>query len=83
MKQRITLGVVSLVRTTFDYLAAQGLYDNIINDMKNLEGVDLIPIETQIIEVIDAKKAGTFLLSQQIDALVVISGDVPPWASCS
>ena len=74
MKQRITLGVVSLARTTFDYKAAQGLYDDILKDMKGLEEVDLVPVETQIIEVEDAKKAGAFFLSQQIDALVVISG---------
>ena len=74
MKQRITLGVVSLARTTFDHLAAQELYNNILGDMKSIEEVDLVPVETQIIEVEDAKKAASFFLSKEIDALVVISG---------
>lgn len=74
MKQHITLGVVSLARTTFDYIAAQELYNDILVELKHLEEVSLIPIETQIIEVEDAKKAGSFFLSKEIDALVVISG---------
>jgi L-fucose isomerase-like protein len=74
MKQHITLGVVSLARTTFDYIAAQELYKDILVELKHLKEVSLIPIETQIIEVEDAKKAGSFFLSKEIDALVVISG---------
>ncbi|MDC7244482.1 MAG: fucose isomerase [Sphaerochaetaceae bacterium] len=73
MKERITLGVVALARTTFDYKAAKELYSNILKDLKGLENVDLAAIEDQIIEVEDAKKAARELAAAQIDGLVVIS----------
>ena len=74
MKQEIKVGVVCLARKTFDYDAALEIYKEIQEDLKAIEQVDWVFIEDLVIEVKDAKKHGHYLASQEIDALIVISG---------
>lgn len=74
MKQNISLGVVCLGRKTFDYKAAESIYKTIMNDLKELENVNCTCVEDFVIEIEDARKAADAFASQNVDAVVVISG---------
>ncbi len=74
MKQNVKLGVVCLARTTFDYSAAEGIYNQLLEDMGALEQVEIVSIPHLVIEVEDAKEAARKLLGSDIDGLVIISG---------
>lgn len=74
MKQRIRLGLVCLARETFDFKAAEGLYENIRKDVAHIEAVDWEAIPGLVISVDEAKAAAARLAAARIDALVIISG---------
>lgn len=74
MKQEIRVGLVCLARKTFDYQAAEEIYGKIKNDLKKIDNVYWEIIEGLVIEVEDAQNAAHRLFSQEIDALVCISG---------
>lgn len=74
MKQNITIGVVCLARTTFDYKAAMDLYKGIQEDLNKIENVNFEFIPELVIEVEDAQKAASELSKKSIDALISISG---------
>jgi L-fucose isomerase-like protein len=74
MKQQIKLGVMCLVRKTFDYPAAEQIYGRILEDLANLEATEVVAIRDMVIEIDEAKKSSRELLQHDIDALVVISG---------
>jgi len=74
LKQKIHVGLVCLARKTFDYQAAAEIYGKIKEDLKKIERVQWEIVEDLVIEVEDAQKAAHRLVSQEIDALVCISG---------
>ena len=74
MKQKICVGLVCLARKTFDYQAAEEIYNNIKKDLEKIEQVQWEIIEDLIIEVDEAQNAAHRLASKEIDALVCISG---------
>jgi L-fucose isomerase-like protein len=74
MKHHITLGVVCLARTTFDYQAAQEIYHRLLRQLETLEAVTLEAIPDQIIEVADARNAARLLAAKRLDGLICISG---------
>ena len=74
MKQKITVGVVCIARKTFDFIAADGIYSQIKQDLKKIESIEWHFIDDLVIEIIDAQNAADFLVAKQIDALVCISG---------
>lgn len=74
MKQDIKLGIVCLARKTFDYEAAKTIYDNIKQDLKKIDHIQYTIVEELVIEVEDAKAAAQRLVSDNVDAVVIISG---------
>ncbi|HML69533.1 MAG TPA: fucose isomerase [Clostridia bacterium] len=74
MKQRIKLGVVCLTRNTFDYVAADELYQGILKDLSALEQIDLCALEQPIMEPDEAIAAGKTFAAEQVDGIAVISG---------
>jgi len=74
MKQEIRVGLVCLARKTFDYQAAEEIYRNIKDDLKKLEDIQWEIVESLVIEIEEAQTAAHRLVSQEIDALVCISG---------
>lgn len=74
MKQEIRVGLVCLARKTFDYQAAEEIYRNIKEDLKILEDIQWEIVESLVIEIEEAQTAAHRLVSQEIDALVCISG---------
>lgn len=73
-KQRIKLGVVCLVRKTFDYKEAENIYKRIQTDLRKIENVAFEFIDDLVIEIDDAQRAGDILASKGIDGFVCISG---------
>lgn len=74
MKQTITLGVLCLARTTFDYMAAADLYADIRKDLANLECVNWEIIEELVISQEDGLVASERLARANVDGVVCISG---------
>lgn len=74
MKQKVRLGVVCLARNTFDFQAAKQIYENLLDDLQNLEEVEIAAIPGLTIEVEEAREAAQELSGRNIDGLVVISG---------
>ncbi|QTL99764.1 fucose isomerase [Iocasia frigidifontis] len=74
MKKGVKLGVVCLARKTFDYKAAEKIYQELKKGLKKIENTAYTFINDLVIEVKDAKKAANKLLESNIDGLVVISG---------
>lgn len=74
MKGYVRIGVVCLARKTFDFTAARNIYDGIKESLKKVENADFIFVDDLVIEVEDAKVAGKYLASSDIDGLIVISG---------
>lgn len=74
MKQHISLGVVCLARTTFDFNAAAEIYGGIKEELKNLEQVTCHFIDNLLIEVEDARAAAKELAAKNLDGIIVISG---------
>jgi L-fucose isomerase-like protein len=74
VKQPVRIGVVCLARTTYDYLAAKELYEQIRRDLASIEAVAWRFIEELVISQEDGQAAATRLATEHIDALVCISG---------
>lgn len=74
MKQHITLGVVCLARTTYDYQAAEQLYKTIQTNLQNIESVTWKMVDELVISQEDGMRAADELSKCQLDGLVCISG---------
>lgn len=74
MKKNVKIGVVCLVRKTFDYEAAGEIYTKIINDYALRKDVDFFFIKEPVIEPEEALKAAEELTKNLVDAVVIISG---------
>ena len=74
MKCEVKIGVVCLVRTTFDYVAAGNIYQEIIRKHSERTDVQFVFIEEPLIEPEEAKKASERLLAENVDGVVIISG---------
>lgn len=74
MKRKAKIGVVCLVRKTFDYLTAGKVFDDIIRNLSKRQDVDFIFVEKPLIEPEDAQIASKKLLSENVDGVVIISG---------
>jgi len=74
MRNLVRIGVVCLVRKTFDYLAAGEIYKELIKKYTTRKDVEFVFIEEPLIEPEDAKQASERLLSQHVDAVIIISG---------
>jgi len=74
VKEKIKLGVVCLARETFDFISAKEIFNGIKEDLKEIENVNYTFIDNLLINIKDAKQAAKFLMSKNIDGLIVISG---------
>jgi L-fucose isomerase-like protein len=74
LKQNIRIGVVCIARKTFDFEAAREIYSQIKKDLKKIESVYWVIIDSLVIEINEAQQAADYLEKNQIDALVCISG---------
>lgn len=74
MKKHIKLGVVCLARETFDYVAADGIYKKLLDDLRGLENVTLCAVNNSVITVKDAEVAAQELYKNNVDGIAVISG---------
>ena len=72
--QRITLGVVCLARTTFDWEEAARIYARTRENLKAVPEVDWVFEEDLVIEVEDAQKTAAKLQAGNVDGVVIISG---------
>ncbi len=74
MKQSVNIGVVCFARKTFDYKAADDLYQKIRQDLQQIENVNFEMIPDLVIEVEDVQSAAQHLSTKQLDGLICISG---------
>ncbi|HOO31706.1 MAG TPA: fucose isomerase [Thermotogota bacterium] len=74
MSEKLKIGVVCLVRKTFDFEAAAEIYQEIIKKYGRREDVEYIFIKRTIVEPEEAKNAADELLKSNIDGVVIISG---------
>jgi L-fucose isomerase-like protein len=74
MKQKVKIGVVCFARKTFDFKAAFDIFQGIQDNLNKIEQVNWVIIPELIIEVSEAQSAAHKLASQEIDALICISG---------
>src|SRR6056297_3515060 len=74
MKSNVKIGVVCLVRKTFDFQAAGEIYSEIMTKQSQRNDVSFVFIEEPLIEPEDAKIASERLLSENVDGVVIISG---------
>ena len=70
----MNVGVVCLVRKTFDFQAAMEIYEKTKEELRAMEDIHYEIIEDVVIEAEDAVKAGEILAEKHLDGLVVISG---------
>jgi L-fucose isomerase-like protein len=74
VKKPVTLGLVCLARTTYDYHAAEDLYKKIIENVLQIENVQWEIISSLVISQEDGKAAADRLACSSLDGLVCISG---------
>ncbi len=74
MKRAPRIGVVCTARTTFDYRAAQEIFDVRRQELLDVEGVAWEIIPELVIEVEQAETAAAKLAGLDLDGLVIISG---------
>jgi len=74
MKNLVRIGVVCLVRKTFDYLTAGEIYRNMIKKYSERKDVEFVFVEEPLIEPEEAQQASEILLSRHVDAVIIISG---------
>ena len=67
------IGIVCLVRKTFDYLTAFSLYNERTKKLMEDDSITWINYPDMIIEPSEAKKAGEYFVEQHVDALIVVS----------
>ncbi len=74
MKQLVKIGVACIARKTFDYEAAEKIYEQIQSDLKKVEQVDWEFVSSLVIEIDNAQKAAHELARAEVDAFICISG---------
>jgi len=74
VKQHVHLGVVCLARKTYDYLAAEEIYQKIKKDLRSIEAVEWFFIEELVITQEEGVAAANELATKQLDGLICISG---------
>ena len=74
MKKEVKIGVVCLVRKTFDFLAAEEIYKGIIKKNSGRKDVQFVFIDEPLIEPEEAKVASEQLLAENVDGVIIISG---------
>ncbi len=67
------IGIVCLVRKTFDFETAFKLYEERTKKIMEDTSIDWIYYPTMVIEEGEAKKAGEYFVEKHVDALVVVS----------
>ena len=72
MKKPI-IGIVCLVRKTFDYETAFKLYQERCAKIMEDKSIDWVYYPTMVIEHSEAKEAGDFFVEKHVDALVIVS----------
>ena len=72
--QEINIGVVCLARKTFDFQAANEIYEQLQTSLTKLSHINWEFLPELLIEVKEAQRAGEFLRKKGIDALICISG---------
>lgn len=73
-KFKVKIGIICLARFTYDVKAAEEIYKNAKEDLKTIEDVDWICIDEPVITQDEAKQASEKMLSENVDAVAVISG---------
>ncbi len=74
MKHPVRIGVVCLARKTYDYLAAQELYQGIKKDLAAIEAVEWFFIDELVISQEEGSAAAASLSTRRLDGLICISG---------
>jgi L-fucose isomerase-like protein len=74
MSEKLKIGVICLVRKTFDFEAAGNIYKEIMGKYKKREDVDFVFVKDTVIEPEEAKLAAEELLKSNIDGVAIISG---------
>lgn len=74
MKKKIKLGIVCLTRNTFDFNAAADIYGGILDGLRKRDDIALAAIENVIMNCDEAVNVGQKFASEQVDAVVMISG---------
>ncbi len=67
------IGIVCLVRKTFDYKTAFSLYQERTKKLMEDSSIDWVNWSDMVIEPEEAKKAGEYFVEKHVDALVVVS----------
>lgn len=74
MKLAVKLGVVCLTRNTFDYPAANELYEGIKKALVKLENVEWVMVDAPIMDQEEAIQVGSLFASEEVDGIAIISG---------
>lgn len=74
MSKAIRIGVVCLVRNTYDMAAAEIIFEQTKGDMEEIPEVEWIYAENLVISKEDAVNAANYLLKHNIDGVAIISG---------
>lgn len=74
MKGRVKIGLVCLLRKTFDYESAWREFKSKEVDLKKIENVEWVIIDSPVIEIDEAKKAADKLSSELVDGIIITSG---------
>lgn len=74
MKGKVKIGLVCLLRKTFDYESAWKEFKSKEAELKKIENVDWVIIDEPVIEVEEAKKAADKLSSELVDGVIITSG---------
>jgi L-fucose isomerase-like protein len=74
MKYKTKLGIVCLARKTFDYEVAHEIYKEKLAILQARNDIEVIAVESLVIEVEDAKEAAEKLLAANVDGFVCVSG---------
>ena len=74
MKEKIKIGVVCVARKTFDYIAAEEIFNKIQSKLKKIENIEWEINTELLIEIKDAQATAQELKSKGIDGLICISG---------
>ena len=71
--KKAKIGLVCLVRKTFDFETAFKLYNERIKEVMKDETVEWFNYPSMVIDPVDAKNASDFFLTNKVDAIVVVS----------
>lgn len=74
MKRKIKLGIVCLTRNTFDFGAAQEIYDNVLKTLRARDDLDVVAVEKAVMEEPEAICAGKTLAAAGVDGVALVSG---------